>query len=229
MTEKLIAGLEKLKLQLSLRQTEQLEAYINEVLEFNKGYNLMKADSADEMAVSHILDSLAAYEPVKGLIEKRCADKGTDVLEIADIGSGGGCPGVPLAIVFPGHTFTLVERMEKRCVFLLSVIKKLELNNVKVECKAVDLVKPEVFDIEVFRAFHPFDLKITNLLLRMLKKGGYLAAYKAREEKILAEMEVIKPIVKEYNRIKLEVPFLEDHERNLVVIKKITLHKAQSD
>ena len=100
MTEKLIAGLEKLKLQLSLRQTEQLEAYINEVLEFNKGYNLMKADSADEMAVSHILDSLAAYEPVKGLIEKRCADKGTDVLEIADIGSGGGCPGVPLDIVF---------------------------------------------------------------------------------------------------------------------------------
>ena len=53
----------------------------------------------------------------------------------------------------------------------------------------------------------------------MLKKGGYLAAYKAREEKILAEMEQINFIVKKYERIKLTVPFLEDHERNLVVIK----------
>ena len=54
----------------------------------------------------------------------------------------------------------------------------------------------------------------------MLKKGGYLAAYKAREEKILAEMEEIKSVVKDYKRIKMTVPFLEDHERNLVIIKK---------
>ena len=54
----------------------------------------------------------------------------------------------------------------------------------------------------------------------MLKKGGYLAAYKAREEKILAEMNEINFIVKDYKRIKMIVPFLEDHERNLVVIKK---------
>ena len=83
-----------------------------------------------------------------------------------------------------------------------------------------DFDNEEVFDIEVFRAFHPFDLKITNLLLRMLKKGGCLAAYKAREEKILAEMEAVKFIVKDYSKIKMVVPFLEDHERHLVVIKK---------
>ena len=65
-----------------------------------------------------------------------------------------------------------------------------------------------------------FDLKITNLLMRMLKKGGYLGAYKAREEKILAEMEDVKSIVKKYEKIKMVVPFLEDHERHLVVIKK---------
>lgn len=220
MTEKLIAGLNKLDLQFSQQQISQLEAYIQEVLEFNKGYNLMKADDADELAVNHILDSLVAFPHIKDLISKCCEAKGTKILEIADIGSGGGCPGIPLAIAFPEHNFTLVERMEKRCGFLLAVISKLGLQNVKVECKAVDLVKPEIFDIEVFRAFHPFDLKITNLLLRMLQKGGYLAAYKAREEKILAEMEVIKPIVKDYNKIKMVVPFLEDHERNLVIIQK---------
>lgn len=221
MTEKLIAGLEKLQLQLTETQINQLEAYIQEVLEFNKGYNLMKADDANELAVNHILDSLVAVPHIKELIAKCCEEKKTDVLEIADIGSGGGCPGVPLSIVFPEHNFTLVERMEKRCGFLITVINKLGLKNVKVECKAVDLVKPECFDIEVFRAFHPFDLKITNLLLRMLKKGGYLGAYKAREEKILAEMEVIKPLVKDYQKIKMVVPFLEDHERHLVVINKV--------
>jgi len=220
MTEKLIAGLEKLDLQLSEQQIDQLELYIQEVLEFNKGYNLMKAEDADELAVNHILDSLVAVPHIKELIAKRIEETGKSILEIADIGSGGGCPGIPLSIVFPEHHFSLVERMDKRCVFLECVVKKLNLQNVKVECKAVDVMPVEVFDIEVFRAFHPFDLKITNLLLRMLKKGGYLAAYKAREEKILAEMEVIKPIVKKYDKIKMVVPFLEDHERNLVIIKK---------
>ena len=220
MTEKLTAGLEKLNLKLSEKQIFQLEGYIQEVLEFNKGYNLMKADGPDELAVNHILDSLAAAEPLKKLIEKLCQEKNQAALSIADIGSGGGCPGIPLSIIFPEHNFTLVERMEKRCGFLNLVVNKLGLQNVTVECKAADLVKQESFDLEVFRAFHPFDLKITNLLLRMLKKGGYLAAYKAREEKITAEMESVKILKKNYERIKLTVPFLEDHERNLVVVKK---------
>lgn len=220
MTEKLISGLENLQLFFSEKQIQQLESYIQQILEFNKSYNLMKADSADELAVNHILDSLSAVSPIKNLIKEICEKKDSSVLDIADIGSGGGCPGIPLSIAFPEHNFTLVERMEKRCIFLTGVINKLGLKNVKVECSAADTVKEESFDLEVFRAFHPFDKKIIKLLFRMLKKGGYLAAYKAREEKILAEMEQINFIVKKYERIKLTVPFLEDHERNLVVIKK---------
>lgn len=220
MTEKLIKGLEKLQLSLSELQTNQLELYIQEVLEFNKSYNLMKAENADEVAVNHILDSLAAVDALKQIISKLCTEKNCSVLEIADIGSGGGCPGIPLSIAFPEHNFTLVERMEKRCNFLETVIAKLNLKNVTVQCRAVDTVAAESFDLEVFRAFHPFDLKITNLLLRMLKKGGYLAAYKAREEKIIAEMDAVKILIKDYEKIKLTVPFLEDHERNLVVVRK---------
>lgn len=220
MTEKLIAGLEKLQLELSQEQINQLETYIQEVLEFNKSYNLMKALDANELAVNHILDSLVAVPHLKELISTRCQETGKTVIDIADIGSGGGCPGIPLAIAFPEQAFTLVERMEKRCGFLISTVSKLGLKNVKIECKAADLLAPESFDLEVFRAFHPFEMKIIKLLFRMLKKGGYLAAYKAREEKILAEMEEIKSVVKDYKRIKMTVPFLEDHERNLVIIKK---------
>lgn len=220
MTEKLIKGLEKLQLNFSEEQITKLEGYINEVLEFNKTYNLMKAENADELAVNHILDSLVAVPHLKELISDLSVKTGKTVLNLADIGSGGGCPGIPLSIAFPEQDFTLVERMEKRCVFLETVISKLNLKNVRVLCKAADTVEPESFDLEVFRAFHPFDKKIIKLLFNMLKKGGYLAAYKAREEKILAEMNEINFIVKDYRRIKMTVPFLEDHERNLVVIKK---------
>lgn len=220
MTEKLIKGLEKLELNFSEEQISKLEGYIAEILEFNKTYNLMKADNADELAVSHILDSLVAVPHLKELISEITTRTGKHVLELADIGSGGGCPGIPLSIAFPDHHFSLVERMEKRCVFLETVVSKLELKNVTVECRAADNVPAESFDLEVFRAFHPFDKKIIKLLFNMLKKGGYLAAYKAREEKILAEMAEIKSTVKDYKKIKMTVPFLEDHERNLVVIKK---------
>ena len=220
MTDKLIKGLDKLQLNFSEEQITKLEGYINEVLEFNKTYNLMKAENTDELAVNHILDSLVAVPHLKELISDLKLKTAKTFLSLADIGSGGGCPGIPLSIAFPEQDFTLVERMEKRCIFLESVISKLELKNVKVLCKAADTVEPESFDLEVFRAFHPFDKKIIKLLFNMLKKGGYLAAYKAREEKILAEMNEINFIVKDYKRIKMIVPFLEDHERNLVVIKK---------
>lgn len=220
MTEKLVQGVDKLGIKLSEEQISQLEVYISEVLEFNKTYNLMKAETPDEFAVNHILDSLVAVPHLNTIIAAISENKKKDVLDIADIGSGGGCPGIPLAIAFPNHKFTLVERMEKRCVFLETAITKIGLKNVVVECKAADSVKPESFDLEVFRAFHPFEKKIIELLFRMLRKEGFLVAYKAREEKILAEMNEIKNIVKNYDKIKVVVPFLEDHERNLVVIKK---------
>lgn len=225
MTEKLTQGLAKIGLTLSASQVDMLEAYIQEVLEFNKSYNLMKAENADELAVNHILDSLVAVPALTSLIaeltsKKAAAASKAGALSIADIGSGGGCPGIPLAIAFPDQHFTLVERMDKRCVFLESVVKKLGLTNVAVACTAADAVASESFDLEVFRAFHPFDKKIITLLFRMLKKDGILAAYKAREEKILAEMDEIKPFISGYEKIKLTVPFLEDHERHLVVIRK---------
>ncbi|MBQ2207344.1 MAG: 16S rRNA (guanine(527)-N(7))-methyltransferase RsmG [Treponema sp.] len=215
---KLFEGAKKLGLELSDGQFEALQSYTDQVLEFNKGYNLMKAENRDEFEVNHILDSLAACKEIDSLAQSLAAS-GKEV-KIGDIGSGGGCPGIPLAIAFPQYSFTLVERMEKRCAFLQQVVRSLKLNNAKVLCLQADKVKPESFTIEVFRAFHPFDTKITKLLLKMLCKGGFIAAYKARSEKIALEMEAVSFMVPSYKKIALTVPFLEDHERNLVVIQK---------
>ncbi len=222
MNKKLSEGIEKLGLDLSQSQINQLETYIHEVLEFNKTYNLMKADNEDEMAVNHILDSLAAVPAISVIAADFLKSSGKEQISAADIGSGGGCPGIPLSIAFPEFKFTLVERMEKRCAFLESAIKACNINNATVMCKQTDTVDSELFDLEVFRAFHPFDKKISKVLLRMLKKGGSIIAYKARAEKIQEEMSLpeVKALIPEYKKINLQVPFLEDHERNLVIVKK---------
>lgn len=215
---KLEEGLSKLNIQFSAEQLEQTKTYIAAILKFNESYNLMKADSEEELSVNHILDSLSAYDEIKKLIDERKSL--SENITVGDIGSGGGCPGIPLAIAFPDTQFVLVERMEKRCDFLENAIRQMNLKNAKVFCTQADKVPAESFDVEVFRAFHPFDKKIAKLLLGMLKKGGYIAAYKARTEKILAEMEEVKVLIPEYKKIALTVPFLEDHERNLVTVKK---------
>lgn len=220
MIEKLEQGLQKIGLDFSDQQKKQLEIYIADVLECNQTYNLMKADSPEELAVNHVLDTLVAVPHLSKIVESIQSASKKSVLEIGDIGSGGGCPGLPLAVAFPDQHFTLVERMERRCIFLTDAIEHMGLENVEVLCLQADRVPKESFDLEVFRAFHPFDKKIAYLLLGMCKKGGAIAAYKARAEKIQTEMDEVKPQIPKYEKISMTVPFLEDHERNLVVIRK---------
>ena len=121
MTEKLLQGL--LKLDFTQEQCSTLvpkmEKYTNEIILFNSAYNLTNTSDFDEIAVNHILDSLSGVKIIKQLTET-IISKGTEPskLKIADIGSGGGLPGIPLAAAMPQFNFTLVERMDKRCAFL---------------------------------------------------------------------------------------------------------------
>ncbi|MBQ0038973.1 MAG: class I SAM-dependent methyltransferase, partial [Treponema sp.] len=85
MNAKLSEGLKKLSLDFSEEQIKQLEIYCGCVMEFNKTYNLMKADSEDELYINHVLDSLAAAPHLASYIK--------DGTKVGDIGSGGGCPG----------------------------------------------------------------------------------------------------------------------------------------
>ena len=220
MEDRLSAGLDMLGLAAGDRQLSRLRQYIRMVLDFNKGYNLMKAKDEDEMAVNHILDSLAALTPIRGLAASFRAGSFSGPLPIGDIGSGGGCPGIPLAVMLEDCAFTLVERMEKRALFLESVRRDLDLQNVSILPAQAEKIPPESFAISLFRAFHPFDGKTTRMVLSATKKGGFIAAYKARSEKISAEMDAVKDLIPSYQKISLTVPFLEDHERNLVVVKR---------
>ena len=194
---------------------QKMESYIKELILFNSAYNLTNTRAHDKPVTRHLLDSLSAAQNIKKIAEKI----GPDV-KIADIGSGGGLPGIPLAAAFPQFNFFLVERMAKRCAFLENCAAILGLKNVTVWNKEAEKVPAESFDISVFRAFRPLDEKMIKTLLSLTKTGGFLAAYKAKSENIKTEMDAINKIVPEYNVEKLFVPGLEDSERNLVIVKK---------
>ena len=201
--------------------TDKMNRYIKEIVLFNSAYNLTNTSNYEELVVRHILDSLVAYKVLNEIAENDATTVAAEKeFVFADIGSGGGLPGIPLAAVFPQYKFKLVERMSKRCAFLEKCAAILGLKNVEVINSEAERIAPESFDIAVFRAFRPLDKKMITTLLRIIKKGGYLAAYKAKLENITEEMTAIKELVPEYEVKPLLVPGLEDSERNLVVVKK---------
>jgi len=191
-----------------------LERYIEEIELFNPAYGLVKVKDRRELIVKHILDSLA---PLKG---KRDFFGGRDSLKIADVGSGAGLPGIPLAICLPNAVFTLIERMGRRAGFLRDAVAVLGLPNVTVKEADMDeltLAADDRYDIIVFRAFKPLDSAILKGLFALLKPTGLLAAYKGRRQAIEEEMSGLQNLA--WDVVPLEVPFLEE-ERHLVLIKQ---------
>ena len=195
------------------------EKYAAELNLFNSAYDLVGADSVEDILTKHILDSLAAVPLLKQLIAKT---ENPVKPRIADVGSGGGLPGIPLAITFPNAHFTLIERMSKRCTFLENCVLTLGLKNVEVLNTEAEKAPQKAFDIVVFRAFRPLDEKMTKTLLKLPAENGFIAAYKARIDKINAEMAGIAKLVPSWCAKPLDVPFLgagkEERERNLVII-----------
>ena len=199
---------------------QKLEGYIRELMLFNAAYDLVGAENQEQIVVNHILDSLSGWRCIRELALERQQGR-LEPVQVADIGSGGGLPGIPLAIALPQLQFVLVERMSKRCASLENCAAVLGLKNVRVENMQAEQVPPQSFDVATFRAFRPLDKKMIKTLLRTIGEGGVLAAYKAKLESIEAEMSAIASIVPEYTIKPLTVPFMEDHQRHLVLIQQI--------
>lgn len=214
---------------ISIEEIElKMEKYISNLQEFNAKFDLINTDDHEEIVIRHILDSLSGIPKICEEIKNRYGFENeipSDFI-IADIGSGAGLPGIPLAAVLPQFNFILVERMTKRCAFLNNCKELLELKNVTVEENQAERIEQKRFDLCVFRAFRPLEKKMMKVLLRILKENGFLAAYKAKSEKIAEEMQSL-PVVPKYKVEPLLVPFLtenttetEERERNLVIIEK---------
>lgn len=146
------AGLKSLKLDLSPSQVEALLDYMALIQKWNKVYNLTALRSLDEMLTHHLLDSLSVVLPLRAQLEIRGLTKG----KLLDVGSGGGLPGVVLAIVMPQWRFTCVDTVSKKAAFVQHVSASLGLTNLRglharVESLRVDA--GEGFHVVASRAF----------------------------------------------------------------------------
>jgi 16S rRNA (guanine527-N7)-methyltransferase len=198
----------------------RLNTYIAEIERFNPTLSLVGTTGRRELVIRHILDSLAPVgilrRKIAGLLEDRRDRSGGP--HIADVGSGAGLPGIPLAIAMPDCRFTLIERKTRRAVFLQNTLSALGLPNAAVEEREMEKAPRFRFELITFRAFRPLAPPVLRGLFRLLAPGGVLAAYKGRKEKIAAEMEAVSVQVGSWEAIPCPVPFL-DEERHLVVIE----------
>jgi 16S rRNA (guanine527-N7)-methyltransferase len=128
--DELAQGAVQLGLSLSAQQQTLLLAYLALLIKWNKAYNLTAVRNPDEMVSRHLLDSLSLAPFIDG-------DSWLDV------GSGGGMPGIPLAILFPDKQFTLLDSNGKKTRFLTQVRLELKLSNVQVINARVESLQPE--------------------------------------------------------------------------------------
>jgi 16S rRNA (guanine527-N7)-methyltransferase len=214
----LVEGLRQLEIPFSPDQLLKVQVFVEELERWNRRYGFVAGSTRKDgtfdrgqLIVRHVLDSLAAWSSFT-------SHSGTK--RIADVGSGAGFPGLPLAVFLPQALFTLVEPSAKKAAFLRNAAILAGLNNVKVAEIRLEQVEQR-FGIVVFRAFSPLRRALADLQ-RILEPGGEIIAYKGKRSRIVEELSACGLDPAELEIVALRVPFLEE-ERHLVIIPKASV------
>ncbi|PWV62364.1 16S rRNA (guanine(527)-N(7))-methyltransferase RsmG [Plasticicumulans acidivorans] len=194
------AGLDGLRLAVSGAVVSRLAAYLSLLEQWNRAYNLTAVRDVREMVPRHILDSLSILPWLHGE-------------RVLDVGSGAGLPGIPLALMSPQRTFTLLDGAGKRTRFMTQVVLELELPNVTVVQSRVEAFRPpQPFDTVVSRAFASVE-HFVSLAGSLCARDGRLLAMKGlfpAEE--LAQLPAGYAVLASH---RLDVPGV-DGERHLI-------------
>lgn len=172
--------LEKHNLVLNEIQLSKFQKYADLLREWNEKMNLTAITEMQEIYVKHFLDCILPSFSVEM--------KGS----LCDVGAGAGFPSIPLKIAYPHLKVTIVEPLQKRCIFLKHLIKELNLENVTIENKrSEDFAKEarESFDIVSARAVANLTM-LSELCVPLVKKDGIFLAMKGASGK--EEMESAK-------------------------------------
>ncbi|UZJ43750.1 16S rRNA (guanine(527)-N(7))-methyltransferase RsmG [Marinimicrobium sp. C6131] len=177
---RLKAGIAELGLAITETQTEQLLTYLQEFHKWNRAYNLSAVRDIDAMLDRHLLDSLSVLAHVQARTPRR----------LIDVGTGGGLPGIPLAIALPDCQITLLDSNGKKTRFLFHVKTLLKLNNVAVENRRVEQFRPDQpFDIVISRAFASLADMVSGCEHLLAPEGLFMAMKGVYPEAELAEIE----------------------------------------
>ena len=203
--DQLAAGIAALGLTLPDGAEAKLLAYLALLDKWNRVYNLTAVRDAERMVSHHLLDSLAAVPFFQGRA-------------VLDVGSGGGLPGIPLAIARPELQVTLIDSIAKKTAFLLQAKAELGLKNLNVVTGRVEDFRPESgFDVVTSRAFS--DLReFVTLTRHLLKPGGRWLAMKGLYPN--EEIDLLPAGVKVSADHALAVPGLEA-SRHLIVLESV--------
>lgn len=173
---RLESGARTLGIAWSPDKTEKFRLFQERLIEKNKQFNLTGITDPLDICEKHFLDSLSLVKAV---------DLSTQPLKVADVGTGAGFPGIPLAIVFPNLNITLIDSTGKKIRFVEEMIKELGLSNATaVLGRAEELGRPgagfhKAFDIVVARAVAKLDV-LLGQAMPLVKPGGSLIAMKSQ-------------------------------------------------
>jgi len=204
----LVQGANEMKVALSEPQISNLLAYIREFDKWNKAYNLSAIRDIRQMVARHLLDSLSV---VPYFLENKHSTE-----NVIDVGTGGGLPGIPLAIMFPEKKFTLLDSAGKKTRFLFHVKTLLKLENVSVENRRVEEFQPvKKFNTVISRAFASLQ-DMTEGCSHLLETDGVFLAMKGIYPQ--DELAPIADKIELLESIKLDVA-ATDGERHLLVLQ----------
>ena len=202
-------GADELGVQLSDAQLGKLLDYVALLIKWNAVYNLTAIRDPRQMVIQHILDSLS--------IVPHLAGRGPS--SVLDVGSGGGLPGIVLAIALPDWTVTLNDIVQKKTAFQAQAKAELGLANLSVVTGRVETLRPGVevpgqFDVIVSRAFAELADFVTLARHLVAPNGAIWAMKGVRPD---GEIERLPAGARAQQVIRLNVPSL-DAERHLIEV-----------
>lgn len=218
-------GARDLGIELTVEQLERFEAYYRHLTEWNTRTNLTAITGYGEVRVLHFLDSLSvAYALPRKQLDGR---------KLIDVGSGGGFPGMPLAIAFPGLNVTLLEATGKKAEFLDALVRGLAIGNVTtLKGRAEDLGRRqeyrERYDFAVARAVAGMRT-LVEYTLPFVRVNGIFIASKGADASQEAEaassgIQLLGGRVRQV--VPIALPSLKE-PRGLIVIEKIAATPAK--
>ncbi len=211
----LASGVKALGLALSAAQRAQLTAYLELLAKWNKTYNLTAIREPQRMVTHHLLDALAVAPHLPA----------TAGLRILDVGSGGGVPGIPLAIARPDAHVALVDANQKKGAFLLQATIELGLANVESHAVRIeDYAPPLPFDIVISRAFSDLTAFATAAARHVAPRGKMFAMKGVHPDEELAHLPkafavLASPVLK--------VPGL-DAARHLIILQRSATDESKA-
>ncbi len=200
---------------------DKIFEYLELVYEKNKVINLIGTKEKEEIFIKHILDSLSIFN-IELLREDKLKGK-----KIIDIGTGGGLPGILLAIFLPESEIYLLDKSKKKTIFLRETTEALELKNtIIITDRAEELSREagfrEKFDIVIARAVARFSI-LLELAVPFCNIHGKIIFYKSKKvfEEIKEHSETISKLGGEFKKLyDVEVPDLEGF-RTFLILNKV--------